>query len=190
MLLSSDNKKVLKMEKLILNTINKGHESQHPPILYAPIDPKYLSSDTNVLNGSVDSFLPSGTDKNQFFGAGLEDLMNQRSDIIHSKIQMLISEIYNRYDLKDENLNQIGLDQCTCRNLIFLITDVYMDKKRIDLERKIIDLEQEKRKEKAGCFKDILFLKKELRESLIEKLEEKQKKDFFMNPKEELPCNI
>lgn len=115
--------------------------------------------------------------------------MNQRRDVIHSKIKMLISEIYNRYELKKENIYQIDLDQCACRNLIYLMGDVYLDRRRIDLERKIIDLGQEKRSEQAGCFKDILFLKKELRESLIEKLEEEQKSDFFTNKAEELPCN-
>ena len=89
-----------------------------------------------------------------------------------------------------KNIHQIDLDQCACRNLIYLLGDVYLERKRIDLERKIIDLEQEKRSEQAGCFRDILFLKKELRESLIEKLEEEQKSDMFMNKAEELPCNM
>ena len=55
----------------------------------------------------------------------------------------------------------------------------------VELERKIIDLEQEKRKEKAGYFNDILFLKKELRETLIEKLEEEQKAMILNKPEEE-----
>jgi len=54
-----------------------------------------------------------------------------------------------------------------------------MDRRRIELEEKILDLEQEKRREKAGYFRDVLFLRKELRESLIEKLEEEQKARFF-----------
>ena len=50
----------------------------------------------------------------------------------------------------------------------------FFDKKRMDLEQKILDLEQEKRREEASFFRDISFLNKELRDTLIEKLEEKQ----------------
>jgi len=102
---------------------------------------------------------------------------------------MVLSEIYQRRQLKEHNIYQICCDQCSCRNLIYLVGDIYMDKRRIELERKIIDLEQEKRREKTGYFRDILFLKKELRESLIEHLEEQQKADMFINGTEELPCN-
>ena len=175
---------------LILNRTNNDNGSRHLARLYVPLEPKYLSPNTNISSGSVCSSQSFVGDNHQFFGPSLDDLMNQRRDIIHSKTQMLISEIYKRYELKKDNLYQIDLDQCACRNLIFLMGDVYLDKRRIELERKIIDLEQEKRKEQAGCFKDILFIKKELRESIIEKLEEEQKADFFMNKPEELPCKV
>jgi len=59
------------------------------------------------------------------------------------------------------------------------------DKKRMDVERKIIDLEQEKRREQTDYFRDILFLKKELRETLIEKLEEKQRLALLAEGEEE-----
>jgi len=59
------------------------------------------------------------------------------------------------------------------------------DKKRMDVERKIIDLEQEKRREQTDYFRDILFLKKELRETLIEKLEEKQRLALLAEEAEE-----
>ena len=42
--------------------------------------------------------------------------------------------------------------------------------------------------EYANCFRDTLFLKKELRETLIEKLEESQKMDLLLDRPEELPC--
>ena len=65
-----------------------------------------------------------------------------------------------------------------------------MDGRRVDIEKKIIDLEQEKRRERAAYFRDILFLRKELRESFIEKLEEDQKADIFINQQEEVPCQL
>jgi len=63
------------------------------------------------------------------------------------------------------------------------------DKIRMDLERKILDLEQEKRREETTFFRDISFLNKDLRDSLIEKLEENQKASLMLNQGEELPCN-
>lgn len=112
--------------------------------------------------------------------------MSQRKEIILSKAHMLFSEIHQRYKLREENLYQISLDQCTCRNLIYLLVDNPMDKRRIDLERQIIGLEQEKRKEKGSYFGDILFLRKELRETVIEKLEEDQKAALLTNQTEGL----
>jgi len=101
---------------------------------------------------------------------------------------MVLYEINQRRIMKDENLHQIDLDQCACINLIYHIGKEYKDRRRVDIEKKIIDLEQDKRRERASYFKDILFLRKELRESLIEKLEEDQKLSLFANNPEELPC--
>ena len=100
---------------------------------------------------------------------------------------MILKEIDQRRILKEDNLYRICLDQCTCRTLIHQLGTTYMDKRWVDLERKTIDLEQEKRQEITGYFRDILFLRKELRESIIEDLEESQKKDIFMNESEETP---
>jgi len=115
--------------------------------------------------------------------------MFQKQEIIDSRIHMLVSEIYQRHTLQNDNLYRISLDQCACRNLIFDMGDHVWDKRRLDFERKIIDLEQEKRRELTSYFKAVLFLRKELRETLIEKLEEKQKGDLFKDPGEEKTWN-
>ena len=175
---------------MILNTIIEGRTDRHFPALYTPIDPKYVypAKSSLTVTGWYQDKLPA-------FGnyptswSGLDELMNQRRDVIDSKIRMVLGDVYQRHALKNQNLYQIDLDQCTCRNLIHLLGTHYMDKRRIELERQIIDLEQEKRRERAGYFRDILFLKKELRETLIEKLEEEQKAKMFLG-QEELPCNL
>jgi len=123
-------------------------------------------------------------------GLGLEGLLYQKQEVIDSKIRMVLTEIDQRRIMKDYHLYRIDLDQCTCQNLISFIGTHYKDKRRIDIEKKIIDLEQEKRRERAAYFRDILFLRKELRESFVEKLEEDQKAEIFMNPPEESPCQI
>ncbi len=120
-------------------------------------------------------------------GLGLEGLLYQKQEVIDSKIRMVLSEIDQRRLMKDYHLYRIDCDQCSCRNLVYFIGMDYKDRRRVDIEKKIIDLEQEKRRERAAYFRDVLFLRKELRESFIEKLEEEQKAEIFMNPKEEFP---
>lgn len=170
---------------MILTTTNENYGIQNQNVLYAPIDPKYLYQVKN--NRPFDEYLPAsgGTDIS-YIGPGLDELLGQRKEIIHSQIKLIASEIYQRYELKNDNLYKINLDQCTLKNLIYMIGDEPLDRRRIELEGKILDLEQEKRREKAGYFRDILFLKKDLRESLIENIEEEQKAIFFTS-KEELP---
>lgn len=118
---------------------------------------------------------------------GLEDFLGLRQGVIDAKIRMILKEIDQRRVLKEDNLYRICLDQCTCRSLIHQLGTTYMDKRSVDLERKTIDLEQEKRQEVTSYFRDILFLRKELRESIIEDLEESQKLNIFINKPEETP---
>lgn len=172
---------------MILDTNYTCHENRTFPVLYVPFDPKYFypANRTNLNDGNCQNNLLFDDSKDQTLEVGLEQLLGQRQEIISSKIQMLHSEIYKRHLLTDSNLYQINQDQCTCRNLIYRIGDEFFDKKRIELERKIIDLEEEKRREKANSFKDVLFLQKELRETLLEKQEEEQKTKMFINQAED-----
>ena len=175
---------------MIFNTTNTDYISHDLTEPHGPMDPKYLYSTSYTLprNQYHGALTPiASTDEST--GYGLERLMFQKQEIMFSKIHMLHSEIYERHKLREANLYRICLDQCACRNLIFDMGDHVWDKMRIDFECKIIDLEQEKRREQTSYFKDILFLRKELRETLIEKLEEKQKKDLFKDPGEESPWN-
>ena len=154
-----------------------------------PIGPRYLYIENRYPVAKTYNTHPLSADiLAPPYGPGIDHFMHKKQQVILSKILMLNSEIYQRYSLKGENLYHINLDQCTCRNLIYHMGEDVLDKRRIELERKIIDLEQEKRKEKGNYFRDILFLRKELRGSLIEKLEEEQKAALLMNQGEELLC--
>ena len=81
---------------------------------------------------------------------------------------------------------------------IFILVAFYFETRKTKREKLSILIhevkhpekaEEEKRKEQTAYFRDILFLRKELRESLIDKLEERQKTDLLLDQKEELPCN-
>lgn len=175
---------------MIINTMTSDYENRHAGLTYTPIENpiKYFYPVRYGYNKTALMYaMGSYQHKSVATGLGLDDLLGLRQDVIDTKIRMILKEIDQRRILKDDNLYRICLDQCTCRNLIHQIGTTYMDKRWVDLERKTIDLEQEKRQEITGYFRDILFLRKELRESIIEDLEESQKKDIFANESEETP---
>jgi len=167
---------------MIFNTNKERNDAQAKTLFYAPFDPKYLYPQ-NGYQDNGDTLLANNSNAPGIYG--LEELMNQRRDVISFKARLLFSEMYQRYKLRDTNLYRISLDQCMCTNLIYELGDV-IDNRRLQLERQIIGLEQEKRKEMANYFRDVSFLRKELRETLIEKLEEDQKASMFMNQAEGL----
>ena len=174
----------------MLNTTYAGTGQVLDP-LYMPRNPRYLyperykaknTYETGLSHPSYFNLLP---EKDPLSAPGIDDLMLRKEEVIDSKIRMLMSEIYQRRKLQDENLANIDLNECTCRTLIYRMRVYGWEKRRIDMERKIIELEEEKRKEQTGYFRDILFLKKELRDTLIEKLEEEQKLALFRSQQEE-----
>jgi hypothetical protein len=167
-------------------TTEKSFNSPNNIELYIPIDPKYMYHTKNMANGRYTWNNPTYGTNTQPTDYGLEHLMFQRQDLIFSKIHMLYSEIYERRRIKESNLYQINLDQCCFKNMIYERGDHLWDKNRLELEHKIIDLEQDKRREASNYFRDISFIRKELRESLIEKKEEEQKANLLFNQQEEL----
>jgi hypothetical protein len=150
-----------------------------------PLSPHYLYLENEYHPNNRHIEYPLyGERKTQPVEWGLEQFIRQKQELILSKLHMLQSEIYQRHKLKEENIYQISLDQCTCKNLILLMGESSLDRKRIELERKIIDLEQEKRKEKTGYFQDTLLIRKDFRETLLEKLEEEHKTKMLVSEQE------
>ena len=176
----------LELVELKLNTTEKSLNGLNGIELYVPMDPKYMYSARYGVNGRYSWNNSIYNSNNQPADYGLEHLMHQRQDLIFSKIDMLCSEICERRKIKDKNLYQINLDQCSFRNMIYATGNHFWNRNRIELERKIIDLEQDKRREESNYFRDISFIRKELRESLIEKKEEEQRANLLANQPEEL----
>jgi hypothetical protein len=171
------------------NSTAQGYAGHNTLGSYAPIDPKYIYAEANIVSRRYDQINSYFDSNNSITGDGFEQLISQRQDLIFSNIEMLYTEIDKRQRIKDVNIYRINIDQCYFKNLIYQMNENIWDKNRVELERRIIDLEQEKRKEEANCFKDTLFIQKELRQSLIEKLEEQQRANLFMNQPEESACN-
>ena len=145
-----------------------------------PLDPKYVygTYSKNKIAGYDSSDCPEitkSTPESGFEGTDLTDLLSQRGLLIDSRVDMILGDIDQRRMIKETNLYRINLDQCAHRNNIFSRGEDLWDKNRLKLEENILSLEEEKRKEESSYFRDILFLKKELRDFLVEKMEEGQK---------------
>ena len=109
----------------------------------------------------------------------ITSLLAQRGEVIDARVKMILTEIEQRRIARDINILFINRDQCVQRNMIFDRGDHVWDKYRVKFEQDIMKLENEKRREVSSYFKDVLLLKKELRDFLSEKLEEKQKAAFL-----------
>jgi hypothetical protein len=187
--LSSNNSNDSEDGTLILNTLSTTYQTYPAASTTPPHDPGYLQvyarrpRNQEEENLRLESRIggPASDD------LGLETLLGQRQEIVDAKVQMILSEIFQRRLIKDQNLYRINLDQCSFRTLTFALGEHCWDKRRLELERRIIDLEEEKRTEETGYFKDILFLRKELRESLIERIEDEQKAKLIMGMDGESP---
>jgi hypothetical protein len=153
-----------------------------------PLDPKYAYANykSAAANYNHDTY---GTYSEGYDDFSMAHFVQNKQETIQSRMKLLYDEINHRHKLKDKNIYQINWDQCACKSLIYTMGEDIFDKKRLELERKILDLEQEKRREEATFFRDISFLNKELRDTLIEKIEEKQKAALVLGQGEETPCH-
>ena len=164
-----------------LSTLEKATD-QYWPGMYVPPDPRYIYRlDHYKATARYQSNEPQEVQTGSVDDMGIEQLFAQKQEIIDSKIQMLYLEMGSRAVLKEKNLYSINYDQCGFRNLIYQMCQYSFDRRRVELERKIIDLEQEKRREEKDFFKDLMFLNKELRFAKIEEMEEKQKQALCLD---------
>lgn len=149
--------------------------------LYFPPDPKYFDYENRYGISKSQTYAKEVAPIPVTTEAGIEGFLQQKNDVIDYKIQILYSEMGLRSYINSQILYRINCDQCTCQNLIMARGEEFLDRQRMDLEKKIIDLEQEKRREETAFFRDLSFLNKELRFARIEALEEKQKQAMCLN---------
>lgn len=155
---------------------NIGYLNPIPPMPYGPFDPVYYylyspgTQLTKDLYGATPAsgYSPAGD-------SGLDFLLKNRQEVMRTKLELLTAELTERRRLLDYSLYRINRDQCEFKNMAFLRGEDIWDRYRFKLEQSILDLEGEKRKEESAYFRDVFFLKKELRELLVEGVEERQK---------------
>jgi len=166
---------------MIFNTPDSQHQPPTTAAGYGPFAERYYQSYVAGPATPKDQYgLPLSADYQVGADDGLEMILGQRQEVLDAKIGLVGDELYQRQQLRENNLYRINQDQCAIRSMIIKMGEHVWDKSRMQLEVRIWDLEEEKRKAHESYFRDILFLKKELRESLVETMEERQKATLFI----------
>ena len=161
---------------MILKPQESGHTKHLPATPYGPFHPIYYYLPSPGPNPTNDLYEPPlGSDYSPAGGSGLDMLLTNRQEVMRTRLELLTAELTERRRLLDYSLYRINRDQCELKNMAFLRGEDMWDRYRFQLEQSILDLEGEKRKEESVYFRDVFFLKKEMRELLVEGLEERQK---------------
>jgi hypothetical protein len=106
-----------------------------------------------------------------------DEIFKDRLDLIRSKLELILLQLDQRKAINQKILYQIDKDSCKVQSLNFEMgPGAYeMGRERLTLEQMQFDLKRQKRMEEASYFKDTGLLNTQLKDTLIEYMEEKQK---------------
>ena len=106
-----------------------------------------------------------------------DEIFKDRLDLIRSKLELILLQLNQRKSINQKILYQIDKDSCKVQTLNFEMgPGAYeMGRERLTLEQMQFDLKQQKRMEETSYFKDTGLLNTQLKDTLIEYMEEKQK---------------
>ena len=106
-----------------------------------------------------------------------DEIFKDRLNLIRSKIELILLQIDQRKKINQNILYQIEKDSCTVQNLYFDMGEKAYEigADRLKIEQMKLDLERQKRLEQGGYFKDTGLLNKDLKDTLIQYLDEVQK---------------
>ena len=106
-----------------------------------------------------------------------DEIFKDRLDLIRSKLELILLQLDQRKTINQKILYQIDKDSCRVQTLnLEMGPGAYeMGRERLTLEQMQFDLKRQKRMEETGYFKDTGLLNTQLKDTLIEYMEEKQK---------------
>jgi len=105
-----------------------------------------------------------------------------------SRIENILGLIYEREQLRENNLLRIDENACSVQDRLFPFEywspgiNAEVDKVRTNLEREIIGLDREKRMEEVACWRDVARLRAELDEAAREFGRERAKESLLSYP--------
>jgi hypothetical protein len=115
----------------------------------------------------------------------LDRFLQFRQSTLNRSIKDTVGLIYQREDLKQRNLYQLLMTECDIDTKL-ANTEVWdfgvnpvIDKRRAILEKELLDIDKERRKEEVAAWKDTLTLKGDLRELLNQLYKEQSRKELL-----------
>ena len=119
--------------------------------------------------------------KEQTIQETTDDLFEDRFSLIRSKLELIILQLEERKKINKKILYQIDQDGCRVQNLYFELGPKAYEPsgEKLTLEKMRFDLERQRRNEQSTYFNDTAFLNRELRDTLIQYLDEVQKNQLF-----------
>jgi len=127
-----------------------------PDYLNFPVTP-YIQPQNSYMTTSPDS--------------GLDAILSSKKDLILDKLSMLGSALLERRQIQYDIFKDIEKDSVWCQNELFAIEKRY--------DPKLENLTREYRQEKASYFQDLAMLNKDIRDTMLEYLKEKQMEAIF-----------
>jgi hypothetical protein len=141
---------------------------------HAPLNPSNLFYDNNLARHILDTIYQRSLENNL---DPTDEIFKDRLDLIRSKLELILLQLNQRKAINQKILYQIDKDSCKVQTLNFEMgPGAYeMGRERLTLEQMQFDLKQQKRMEETSYFKDTGLLNTQLKDTLIEYVEEKQK---------------
>ena len=118
----------------------------------------------------------------------LERFLGRKKNFAARSVQDILGLIYERETIKYDMARIIDYERCHMGTQLLEIGDwktgdnAQLDKTRGQIEKNVIALNQEKRREETACWRDVTRLKSELREALREFDQEHHKNNLLSSP--------
>lgn len=111
--------------------------------------------------------------------SGLDSILSSKKDLIVQRLEMLTLALQERKDIQADVIQAISSDQTRCQSRLFAIEGLYDQKLNADWEKRKLDLEREARQHRTAYFRDLSTIHKELRDTMLDYIKEKQMEDMF-----------
>jgi hypothetical protein len=134
--------------------------------------PQYVMPE-NYLSTSLPEAYKSKTEKS---GNIVEEIFGDKVQSLRATIDSILAQIEERKTLRKSNLHGILQGECKCDTELMQLEDRIgfsnagpgTDKARATIQKELLNLERERRFEEVSCWRDLVFLRKELLNTLRE----------------------
>ena len=145
---------------------------------YAPFDTKYYE---NILvRYTFNNILKRENTGGE--SGDIEDILQDRKNLIRSKIELILLQLGQRKTINHDVIKSINYDMCKTQTFLMGMDheNQALDRNRLSIEQLQFDLDRQLRMEQLNYFKDTGMLNRDLRDALIQYVDQVQK-DSIIN---------